>query len=344
MAQTLEIESRGGKAGTPLLEVQNLVMHYGTKEGDVSAVEDVTFTLNNGEAIGLVGESGCGKTSIALTLLRLLPDNSVIKSGDVRLDGESLIGLDEEQMRRRRWRDISMVFQGAMNSWNPVYRIGDQIREALRLHWPETLTYLEETDRIAALFELVGLNPATMERYPHEFSGGMRQRAVIAMALSCNPKVIIADEPTTALDVIVQDQILRELKKIQKELGMSIIYISHDIAVIAEVTERMGVMYAGKLVELGSTIEVFHRPKHPYSYLLLKSTPSITGPRRKLAPLEGEPPNLIDPPSGCRFHPRCPFATQQCIDEDPQLTTVADGHSVACWHWQEVPEIGGLQK
>ena len=344
MAQTLDIESRGGRAGTPLLEVKDLVMHYSTKEGDISAVEDVTFTLHSGEAIGLVGESGCGKTSVALTLLRLLPDNSLIKEGDVKLDGESLIELDEEQMRRRRWRDISMVFQGAMNSWNPVYRIGDQIREALRLHWPETLTYQQETERIGALFELVGLNPVTMERYPHEFSGGMRQRAVIAMALSCNPKVIIADEPTTALDVIVQDQILRELKKIQQELGMSIIYISHDIAVIAEVTERMGVMYAGKLVELGSTVEVFHRPKHPYSYLLLSSTPSITGPRRKLAPLEGEPPNLLNPPAGCRFHPRCPFATDRCREEEPSLVNVADDHAVACWNWQEVPEIGGLQK
>ena len=177
-----------------------------------------------------------------------------------------------------------------------------------------------------------------MDRYPHEFSGGMRQRAVIAMALSCNPQIIIADEPTTALDVIVQDQILDELKKIQSELGMSIIYISHDIAVIAEVTDKMGVMYAGRLVEYGSTDTVFAAPRHPYSYLLLKSTPSITGPRRKLSPLDGEPPNLLDPPTGCRFHPRCPFATEQCEKEEPVLDSIGQGdHTVACWNWREVP-------
>jgi peptide/nickel transport system ATP-binding protein len=344
LTHTLDIESRGGRAGTTLLNVDDIVMHYSTKEGDVMAVDNVTFQLANGEALGLVGESGCGKTSVALTLLGLLPDNARILSGDIQLDGESIVGLTEEQMRRRRWRDIAMVFQGAMNSWNPVYKVGDQIREALRLHWPETLTYTQETERIGQLFELVGLNPRMADRYPHEFSGGMRQRAVIAMALSCNPKLIIADEPTTALDVIVQDQILKELKNIQAELGMSIIYISHDIAVIAEVTDRMGVMYAGKLVEIGDTVEVFHRPRHPYSFLLLSSTPSITGPRRVLAPLEGEPPNLLKPPSGCRFHPRCPFATEQCTREEPSLVDIGGGHQVSCWNWEEVPEIGGLLK
>ena len=178
-----------------------------------------------------------------------------------------------------------------------------------------------------------------LDRYPHEFSGGMRQRAVIAMALSCSPQVIIADEPTTALDVIVQDQILKELKRIQAELGMSIIYISHDIAVIAEVTDSMGVMYAGKLVEYGATRDVFSHPIHPYAYLLLRSTPSITGPRRKLAPLSGEPPDLLHPPSGCRFHPRCPFATEKCTIDEPPLEEVLPGHQVACWHWEEVPVL-----
>jgi len=344
MTSTIDIESRGGRTGTTLLEVDDITMHYTTKEGEVSAVDGVTFDLKNGEALGLVGESGCGKTSMALTLLRLLPDNAVIKQGSVRLDGDDLVPLTDEQMRKRRWRDVSMVFQGAMNAWNPVYTVGDQIREALRLHWPTTLTYREETERISALFEMVGLPPAMIERYPHEFSGGMRQRAIIAMALSCNPKLIIADEPTTALDVIVQDQILKELKEVQAELGMSIIYISHDIAVIAEVTDRIGVMYAGKLVELGDTLEVFHRPRHPYAYLLLGSTPSITGPRRKLAPLEGEPPNLLDPPAGCRFNPRCPFATDQCRAEEPPMTDIGGGHQVACWNWEDVPEIGELIK
>jgi peptide/nickel transport system ATP-binding protein len=328
----------------PLLEVDRLVMHYGTSKGSVSAVEDVSFTLHEGEALGLVGESGCGKTSVAMALLRLQADNAEFKGGEIRLDGTDLLGLSEEHMRARRWNDISMVFQGAMNAWNPVYKVGDQIREAMDLHFRPRLSEAEAQDRIDRLFTMVGLNPAMAGRYPHEFSGGMRQRAIIAMALSCDPKVIIADEPTTALDVIVQDQILLELKKIQRDLGMSIIYISHDIAVIAEVTDTIGVMYAGKIVEYGATAEVFHRPRHPYAFLLLSSTPSVTGPRRKLAPLEGEPPDLLNPPSGCRFHPRCPWATDQCASEEPAPTDVGGGHLVACWNWQEVPEIGELIK
>jgi peptide/nickel transport system ATP-binding protein len=323
--------------GKPLLEVAGLVMRYQTEKGEVSAVEDVSFTLHQGESLGLVGESGCGKTSVAVSLLRLAADNARYHGGEIRLNGKNLLPLTDEEMRRHRWKDISMVFQGAMNSWNPVYRVGDQIREAMDIHIRPRLTEAEARARMIKLFELVGLNPAMLDRYPHEFSGGMRQRAVIAMALSCDPQLIIADEPTTALDVIVQDQILKELKKIQEQLGMSLIYISHDIAVIAEVTDTIGVMYAGKLVEYGPTLEVFHRPRHPYAFLLLSSTPSITGPRRKLAPLEGEPPNLLDPPTGCRFHPRCPFATEVCVSEEPPLGTIDDGHKVACWHWKEVP-------
>lgn len=322
-----------------LLEVKDLVMTYETEKGEVSAVAGVNFLLEEGESLGLVGESGCGKTSVALALLRLQADNASFGSGSIMLDGIDLLELSEEEVRKHRWSDISMVFQGAMNAWNPVYTVGDQIREALRLHWPVPLKGTEEDERIAGLFELVGLDPKMMNRYPHEYSGGMRQRAMIAMALSCNPKLIIADEPTTALDVIVQDQILKELKKIQRELGMSIIYISHDIAVIAEVTDRMAVMYAGKIVEIGSTADIFARPRHPYAYLLLSSTPSISGPRRKLAPLEGEPPDLVHPPTGCRFHPRCPFSTDKCVTDEPPLEEVDGQRRVACWHWDQVPEM-----
>jgi peptide/nickel transport system ATP-binding protein len=279
-----------------------------------------------------------------MSLLRLVADNAVFKSGEIRLDGTNLLALTEEQMRQRRWSDISMVFQGAMNAWNPVYRVGDQIREAMDLHFRPRLSAAESNDRIERLFQLVGLNPAMAERYPHEFSGGMRQRAIIAMALSCDPKVIIADEPTTALDVIVQDQILQELKKIQAELGMSIIYISHDIAVIAEVTDTIGVMYAGKLVEIGPTAEVFARPRHPYAFLLLSSTPSVTGPRRKLAPLEGEPPNLLDPPAGLPVQPAVPMGDGPVPHRRADPQDVGGGHLVACWNWQEVPEIGALIK
>ncbi len=341
-----DIQTRAAEGGlgtershseVPILEVKNLVMNYEIKAGMVSAVEDVSFTLPKGHSLGLVGESGCGKTSVALTLMRLAAANARVLGGEVRLDGENLLELNDEEMRQRRWDDISMVFQGAMNSWNPVYTVGEQIREAMDLHWEPRPSAAEARAKTEELFQLVGLNPEMIDRYPHEFSGGMKQRAVIAMALSCDPKLIIADEPTTALDVIVQEQILEELRKIQHEFGMSIIYISHDIAVIAEITDLMGVMYAGKLVEFGDTVDIFARPRHPYSWLILSSTPSITGPRRQLAPLEGEPPNLLDPPSGCRFHPRCPFATQKCTDEEPPLEEVEPGHKIACWNYEQVP-------
>ncbi|MFP3882511.1 MAG: ABC transporter ATP-binding protein [Actinomycetota bacterium] len=323
----------------PLLEIDDLIMRYKIKAGEVSAVEGVGFTIHQGEAVGLVGESGCGKTSAALSLLRLLPSNAEYISGEIRLNGQDLLHLSEEQMRHHRWKEIAMVFQGAMNSWNPVYRVGDQIREVLDTHYRGELDIDEQNEHIEKLFAAVGLPAEMVNRYPHEFSGGMRQRAVIAMALACSPELIIADEPTTALDVIVQDQILKELKRIQSEMGMSILYISHDIAVIAEVTDSLGVMYAGKLVEYGPTAEVFARPRHPYAYLLLRSTPSITGPRRKLAPLEGEPPDLVNPPSGCRFHPRCPFATEKCAVEEPPLEEISEGHKVACWNYEDVPEL-----
>jgi peptide/nickel transport system ATP-binding protein len=338
-----EVESTPGSgrppAGTdaPVLSVRNLVMNYETKTGPVSAVENVSFDLARGESLGIVGESGCGKTSVALTLMRLAPSNAKVLGGEIVLDGDDILGISDEQMRKRRWNEISMVFQGAMNSWNPVYKVGDQIREAIDIHWDPQPSAQQARERIGELFNLVGINPDMADRYPHEFSGGMKQRAVIAMALSCDPKVIIADEPTTALDVIVQEQILEELRNIQHELNMSIIYISHDIAVIAEITDNIAVMYAGKIVEFGPTAYVFKRPRHPYTWLILSSTPSITGPRRQLAPLEGEPPDLQDPPKGCRFHPRCPFATPQCAEEEPPLEDVVTGHRIACWNADQVP-------
>jgi peptide/nickel transport system ATP-binding protein len=329
--------------GAPLLELDDLVMHYGTRTGEVAAVDGVTFTLRKGEALGLVGESGCGKTSVAMSIMRLLPGNARIHRGEIRLGGTDLVKLSEAQMRRRRWKDIAMVFQGAMNSWNPVYTVSDQIWEAMTTHAAGRLSKRRARERIAELFELVGLSPAVMDRYPHEYSGGMRQRAVIAMALSCDPQLIIADEPTTALDVIVQDRILKQLKQIRHELHMSMIYISHDIAVIAEVSDHIGVMYAGKLVEYGPTPEVFRRPRHPYTWSLLTSTPSIRGPRRKLAPLGGEPPNLLAPPPACRFHPRCPLATEKCASDEPPFAPVVGEHRTACWYWDQVPETGAVE-
>lgn len=294
-----------------VLKVDNLNMHYETIAGNVTAVKDVSFSINKGESFGLVGESGCGKTSVAMSLLQLQADNAKISSGSISLDGQELVGLTEGELRKVRWDGISIVFQGAMNAWNPVVKVGEQIREAIREHYPNN-SKAENTDKIASLFEMVGLDRSTMDRYPHELSGGMKQRAVIALALSCDPKVVIADEPTTALDVVIQDQILKEIKKVQELLGLSLIYISHDIAVIAEMTDNMAVMYAGRIVEKGPTSKIFSSPKHAYTRLLLESTPSVVGEKKKLRSLDGEPPSLINENDGCSFSPRCPDPTDEC--------------------------------
>lgn len=314
----------------PVLEVVDLSLRYQTRQGEVQAVEGVSFELAQGQSLGLVGESGCGKTSVATCLMRLLPENARLAGGQIRLAGTDLLQLDEEDMRGYRWRRVAMVFQAAMNSLDPVHRVGQQVIEAIEAHGMET-TVADARERVARLFRMVGLDPQLMDRYPHEFSGGMRQRAVIAMALSCDPDLIIADEPTTALDVIVQDRILRELKVVQQELRMGMIYISHDIGVVAEVTDRIGVMYAGRLVELGDTADVFRLPMHPYTAALMSSFPSVHGERAPLSNLAGEPPNLIAPPSGCPFHPRCPHADETCRAEFPPPATRGD-HWAACWH------------
>jgi peptide/nickel transport system ATP-binding protein len=309
-------------------------MHYQTRQGAVSAVDNVSFDLLQGQSLGLVGESGCGKTSIAMTMLRLLPENGRIINGAVYLDGSDILTLDERGVRKVRWRGISMVFQAAMNALDPVYRVGDQIVEALQTHFHD-LSENEGRDLVAKLFPRVGLDPCLMDCYPHEFSGGMRQRAVIAMALSCEPKIIIADEPTTALDVIVQDRILKQLRAIQQEQEMGMIYISHDIAVIAEVSDRMGIMYAGRLVELADVLEIFEEPQHPYTVALMSAFPSIEGQRQDLRALPGEPPDLLNPPDGCRFHPRCSRVTAECRESQPKFEEIHAGHYVACWHPME---------
>ena len=311
---------------TPLLEVENLSMHYDTLEGNVDAVKNISFTVNSGESFGIVGESGCGKTSVAMTLLQLQPENSVITQGSIKLDGKELIGLSENDLRKVRWDSISIVFQGAMNAWNPVIKIGEQIREAMREHYPEN-TKQENINKIIELFKMVGLDESITDRYPHELSGGMKQRAVIALALSCDPKVIIADEPTTALDVVIQDQILNEIKKVQDLLGLSLIYISHDIAVIAEMTDKIAVMYAGSIVEIGPTKDVFKTPKHSYTRALLDSTPSIRGEKKKLRSLDGEPPSLINEITGCSFSPRCPTPTEKCKNQSVEMNLIKVGEN-----------------
>ncbi len=318
-------------ADQPLLSVRNLTLEYKTRKGYVSAVNDVSFDLKAGQAMGLVGESGCGKTTIAMALLRLSPDNAVIRQGQILLDGQDLLEVSEDQMRDIRWARISMVFQAAMNALDPVYRVGDQIIEALDRH-QNNLSHEQKHQCVAELFKLVGIDSKMISRYPHEFSGGMRQRAVIAMALACNPSLIIADEPTTALDVIVQDQVLRELSRIQRTLNMSMIYISHDIAVIAEVADIIGIMYAGCMVEKANTHTIFHAPRHRYTKALLSTFPSIVGPKSELVALPGDPPDLLFPPPGCRFHPRCPHAIHRCRQDSPPFEPVGDGHWAACWN------------
>ena len=293
-------------------------MSYKTIDGEVEAVKKVSFSVKEGESFGIVGESGCGKTSVAMSLLQLQADNGKITNGEIIFDGKNIVGLSESELREVRWSGISIVFQGAMNSWNPVVKIGEQIREAMREHYPDK-TKDENTKRIIELFDIVGLDSSIIDRFPHELSGGMKQRAVIALALSCDPKLIIADEPTTALDVVIQDQILKEIRKVQDVLGLSLIYISHDIAVIAEMTDNMAVMYAGSIVEMGKTSKVFSNPKHAYTRMLLESTPSIVGPKKKLRSLDGEPPSLINTDSYCLFSYRCPTPDDNCKNRNIEM-------------------------
>ncbi len=318
-------------AEQPLLSIHNLTLEYKTRKGYVSAVNNVSFDLHAGQALGLVGESGCGKTTIAMALLRLSPDNAIIRQGQILLDGQDILAISEDQMRDVRWARISMVFQAAMNALDPMYRVGDQIIEALDRH-TSNLSLEQKQGRVCDLFAMVGIDPKMISRYPHEYSGGMRQRAVIAMALACNPSLIIADEPTTALDVIVQDQVLRELSRIQRAMNMSMIYISHDIAVIAEVADIIGVMYAGCMVEKADTRTIFSSPRHRYTKALLSTFPSIAGQKTELVALPGDPPDLLMPPLGCRFHPRCPHAINRCRSEIPPFEPVGDGHWAACWN------------
>ncbi len=319
----------------PILKVENLKMYYNTKSGYVKAADDVSFVLNEGEAMGLVGESGCGKTTTSMAIMRLLADNAEIISGHIYFKGKDLLKLNEDEMNKVRWAGISMIFQAAMNSLNPVYRVGDQIIEAIVAHEPN-VTFEEAKERVASLFKLVGLDPKRIDNYPHEYSGGMKQRAIIAMSLACNPDIIIADEPTTALDVIVQDMILKEMSRIQKKLNMSMIYISHDIAVIAEVAEKIGIMYAGKLVEFSDSVTIFKKPAHPYTVGLMSSFPSIKGEKKELVTIPGEPPNLLEAPDHCRFAPRCPFATKECWEKEPPYEEIEPNHFLACFHPQNL--------
>jgi peptide/nickel transport system ATP-binding protein len=312
-----------------LLQVDSLSITYDTAKGPLQAVEQLSFTLDKGRSLGFVGESGCGKTTLGMALMGLLPRNGKISAGRILFEGEDLLAKSEEEKRAIRWGEIAMIFQAAMNALNPVHRVEDQIAEALLVHEPQ-LSKLEVRKRIEGLFQFVGLPKNRMRDFPHQYSGGMKQRAVIAMALACRPKLIIADEPTTALDVIVQDQILDEIRSLQQELGISLIFISHDISVVADICHDIGVMYAGHLVEYGPREKVFEEPAHPYTQALIASYPKLMGPRAELRPIAGEPPNLIKAPAGCRFRDRCPYGGPACEVGGIPNEEISSGHRVRC--------------
>jgi oligopeptide/dipeptide ABC transporter ATP-binding protein len=312
-----------------LLEVRDLYVEFAIPGGSVKAVDGVSFDVGASESVGLVGESGCGKTTTALAISRLLPPNGRIVSGSVRFEGDELTTLSPGRFRRRRWRDLSIIFQGAMNSLNPVKRVGDQVREPILVHEPG-VTYRQANRRVSELFELVGIDPGRKRHYPHELSGGMRQRVMIAMALANRPKLDIGDEPTTALDVMVQAQILELLERLRRELGLAMILITHDLSVVAETCDRAVVMYAGQLVETGDVVTLHERPLHPYTLRLAGSVPDIEGPRDLAAGIPGRPPDLASPPSGCRFHPRCDRAMPACVGSFPAARSFGAAHRVCC--------------
>lgn len=316
----------------PLLSVRDLKTYFHTDEGVVRAVDGLTYDLAKGETLGIVGESGCGKSVHALSVMRLIPTPpGKIVSGEIWFEGRNLLTLSDEQMRHIRGNRIAMIFQEPMTSLNPVLTIGEQVAEAVILH--QKLDKKTAWDRSAEMLERVKI-PLARERvkdYPHQFSGGMRQRVMIAMALSCNPSILIADEPTTALDVTIQAQILDLIRELQQEFHMSVIVITHNLGVVAEMTDNVVVMYAGKPVEHTDVKRVFRDPKHPYTWGLLHSIPKLHERKERLIPIEGQPPSLIDLPPGCPFAPRCPFAMEICVQEDPPDVDIQAGHYAKCY-------------
>jgi len=317
-----------------LLEVRHLSTNFVSDEGVFRAVEDLSFHLKKGESMGLVGESGCGKTTAMLSLLRLLPAAGRIVSGEVLLEGRDLMELDEAEMRAVRWCSMSMIFQGAMNALNPVRPVGDQIGEALVVH-DLAPSLKAATPRVAELLEMVGIPGSRQSQFPHQYSGGMRQRAMIAMALACSPRVVIADEPTTALDVMIQAQILELLERLQRELGLAVILVTHDLSVVAELCHHVLVMYGGVLAEYSDVDSIFNEPLHPYTRRLLEAFPDLSRPEGKLVSIPGHPPRLNKLPPGCRFAPRCPEAFERCRVEQPGVRQVRPGHWVTCHLMEE---------
>ena len=312
--------------GDPVIEIKNLSVSYKTESGYVKAVDDVTFTVNKGEVLGLAGESACGKTTTALSVMRLLAPNAVV-TGQILFDDKDVLQMSDDELRNFRWKTVSLIPQGSMNSLDPVILVGKQIVEAIRAHEKVSKTNAWKTTE--RLLSSVSIHPTRAKNYPHEFSGGMKQRAVTAMALALNPRLVIADEPTTALDVVVQKQLLLVLRNLQKSLGISFLFVSHDLSVIGEIADRVAVMYAGKIVEIGKKDMVLKQPSHPYTQALVNSVPKVFGNRQLLHSIPGTPPTGIWP-QGCRFHPRCQYAFDLCRQEDPELQLAATGALAAC--------------
>ena len=317
-----------------MLELLGMKLYYRTQRGIVKAVDNVSFKVDKGETLGLVGESGCGKSSTAIAIMRLLPRNVERYEGKILLDGTNLRELNENEFRSRiRWQRISMVFQGAMNSLNPVLKVGFQVAEPLILH--QSIDKKEAIKRAKELFKLVGLSPDFTERYPHELSGGMKQRVVIAMALVLNPEITILDEPTSALDVSIQAQIMNLLKRLKKELDISMMFITHDVALASDLCDKIGVMYAGQIVELGPSENVLLNPKHPYTQKLIASVPLLRGDKTPEF-IPGAPPDLVNPFKGCRFYPRCSYGKDEFEEKEPPLMEIEKNHFVKCWLYSDV--------
>jgi len=320
---------------TPVVELENLIVDYVTRTRTIRAVDGVSLAIAPGEIVGLAGESGCGKSTLGNAVMQMLRSPAQVTGGRVLFDGAEVVGRSREELRRFRWRNVSMVFQSAMNALNPVMRVSDQFIDMMRAH--EHVSKDEALTRAGDLLDLVGIDRRRLRAYPHELSGGMRQRVVIAMALALRPELVIMDEPTTALDVVVQREILQQIRDLQAELGFAVLFITHDLSLLLELAHRIAIMYAGEIVEEAPAARLHGDPRHPYTVGLLRSFPPLHGPVERLTGIPGSPPDLSAPPSGCRFHPRCPYCSAddpalyaRQVRERPRLRVVARDHRVAC--------------
>ena len=327
--------ARSVPKGEALVELRGLTVDYGVGERHVRAVDGIDLAIHAGEVVGLAGESGCGKTTVANAVMQILRPPAYVAGGSILFRGEDLVGRKREQLRRYRWQDVSMVFQSAMNALNPVMRVGDQFVDMMRAH--QRVSKRIALARAGELLEVVGIDARRVRAYPHELSGGMRQRVIIAMALALGPELLIMDEPTTALDVVVQREILQQVQDLKRDLDFAVLFITHDLSLLVEFADRIAIMYAGEIVETAPSAVLHTNPQHPYTRGLMESFPPLTGPLQRLVGIPGSPPDLADPPSGCRFHPRCPH----CVPEEselyglqtsvrPVLRELVPGHQVAC--------------